>query len=195
MKVKPSHFSDAENHSVSDANSSKVCLTLFVFSLNHRVQRKNKFSHFHFCFGVSSQDSSVINLLYNQKHLCLTHMKFSAYYHQSWPLFSFSLVSNHWTASNSAFLCTRELVSVFALTLWGLFARGLQHTQKFLTHLPLHHRRPDFCSMFRRQTDRQTGTKGPRPNVGPLWGMATLVRHSNKKWSPGPSSQTWEETT
>ena len=45
------------------------------------------------------------------------------------------------------------------------------------------------CSETDRQTDRQTdrtGTKGPRPNVDPLWGMATLVRHSNKKWSPRP---------
>lgn len=41
------------------------------------------------------------------------------------------------------------------------------------------------CSETDRQTNRG-GTKGPRPNVNPLWGMATLVRRSNKMWSPGP---------
>ncbi|MEQ2251601.1 hypothetical protein ILYODFUR_012736 [Ilyodon furcidens] len=38
--------------------------------------------------------------------------------------------------------------------------------------------------------DKQTGTKWQRLNVEPFCGMKTLVRRSNKKWSPGPSSQT-----
>lgn len=116
---------------------------------------------------------------------------FAGYYHQSSPcsLLHLCLISR---LSDVVlfFFCTREQVSVFAFTLWGLFAEGLRHTQKFLTYLPHHHAK--FCSMFsgwQRQTDRQTGTKGPRPKVDPLWGMATLVRHSNKKWSPGPPAR------
>lgn len=141
MKAKPSHFSDEDSISIVKTHLS--VLTFVCVFLNRRVQRKNKFSRFHFCFGVSSWDSSVTNLLYNQKHLCLTHMKFSAYYHQSLLSFSFfPLVSNQRTGSNSAFCAQESRPLLFALTLRGLFAGGLQHTQKFLTHLPLHQRRP-----------------------------------------------------
>lgn len=41
-------------------------------------------------------------------------------------------------------------------------------------------------SLFGDRKPNRTGTEGPTPNVNPLWGMATLVRHSNKTWSPGP---------
>ena len=148
---------------------------------------KNKFSCFHPCSVIWVMQPLL--WIYSATHYIY------GYYHQTFPLSCSALVSNQYTVRRSAFLffflfffCTREQDSVFAFTLWGLFAEGLRHTQKFLTHLPHYHAK--FCNMFgNRQTDRQTdrtGTKGPRPNVDPLWDMATLVRHSNKKWSPRP---------
>ncbi len=125
------------------------------------------------------------------------------------PLFPFALASNQPTVRHSAFFCLSEQVSVFAFTLWGLFAEGLRHTPKFLTHLP--HHLAKLCSMFRdrwtgRQTHRQTGTRRPRPNIHPseawrLWSdtairsgaLAPPARLERRRlkvlsvWETGPS--------
>lgn len=40
------------------------------------------------------------------------------------------------------------------------------------------------------ERDRQTGSKEQSPTADPLCGVATQVRHINKKWSLGPPNQT-----
>lgn len=119
---------------------------------------------------VLSRDPSVTNVLHVPKQLC-SNTCFSGYYQESLPLVD---------RQTLCFLCRREQVSVFALTLWGLFTEGLWHTQKFLTHL---HHHPNFCSMFsgwERQIDKQTDRN---------WGAETKRRPSLGHGDSGQTQQ------
>lgn len=161
------------------------CVFVFLrFTTCHTVQRKYKFSCFHFCFGVLSQDFRDKFTAHSNATVFKAYSIFfwlgSGAINNSPSLVLFHTCVSSVDSQTLCFLCTREQGLYLLWHCEGCLLKAFDTHRHFsptyLTTTPTSAACPVSNRQTDSETDRQTGTKRPIQIVDPLWGMATLVR-------------------